>query len=387
MMHYEDGHLMAYLDGELSAQETAATGSHLQQCEACSGIVAKLESDRAVTANAMGKLSAAAEKPVESAMAFADATKQQRLPTERPKRDRTAPAQPWVSRVGLGRIVAAAAALLIAVSLSFAPVRTFASNLLQVFRVQEVQTVTFTQADIQELQAALQGAEGHFDLDDLGEIWVDGEQGMREVTLAEAQAALDFEVILPEDQGEPTLWLAEGATWRFKLDVDSFNTVLESFGSTHLLPDALDGEVFTVVIPDALTADYMQSEDAEEYGPYLVVGQTRSPELIVPEDVDAAELRDIVLNLPLLPPHLVEQLAAIDDWQNTLVIPNIDGTATDIEIAGNSAVLVSEGAADDAQGAPLSNAGVIWNHDGVVRAVGGNITGDEAIAIAESMMR
>ena len=179
--------------------------------------------------------------------------------------------------------------------------------------------------------------------------------------------------------------LVPETTWRFKLDVAGFNGMLESFGSTHPLPQELDGEVFVVNIPAALTADY-SGPDAIGEGGYLVVGQTRSPELIVPDGVDPAELRDVILNLPLLPENLRSQLAAIEDWRSTLIIPNVDGQATEVEIAGKSAVVLSD-PVDGEDGQQFADSGVIWNDEGVVRAVGGTMTREEALSLAESMIR
>ena len=107
--------------------------------------------------------------------------------------------------------------------------------------------------------------------------------------------------------------------------------------------------------------------------------------------MDAAQLRDVLLNLPFLPQNVRDQLAAVQDWQSTLIIPNVDGTAHDITIDGVTAVVISpKSAARDARGklGPLpESTTVIWNDNGVVRAVGGPIDEETAIALAKSTMR
>jgi hypothetical protein len=132
---------------------------------------------------------------------------------------------------------------------------------------------------------------------------------------------------------------------------------------------------------------------AQDYarGNVEFVGQTRSPQLVVPDGVDAAQLRDVLVNLPFLPQNVRDQLATVDDWQSTLLIPSVDGSARDITIGGTPAVLVSpKSAARDlrAKVGPLpDNATVLWNDKGVVRAVGGSITEEKAIALAKSTMK
>ena len=46
MSHEEDGRLMAYLDGELPAEDTRAVESHLGSCAACAASAARLRSER-----------------------------------------------------------------------------------------------------------------------------------------------------------------------------------------------------------------------------------------------------------------------------------------------------------------------------------------------------
>ena len=61
-MCYEDGRLLAYLDGESDAGRARRDcGARLETCEECSANVARLEADRAVAADALAKLQPTAE--------------------------------------------------------------------------------------------------------------------------------------------------------------------------------------------------------------------------------------------------------------------------------------------------------------------------------------
>jgi len=102
----------------------------------------------------------------------------------------------------------------------------------------------------------------------------------------------------------------------------------------------------------------------------------------------------VLLDLPFIPQGVRDQLAAVSDWQSTLIIPNIDGTAHDVTINGVKAVVLSpKSAVRDARkkvaGAPpiVDTTTVIWNDNGVVRAVGGPMDEGTAIALAKSTMQ
>ena len=60
----------------------------------------------------------------------------------------------------------------------------------------------------------------------------------------------------------------------------------------------------------------------------------------MPPGVNPLELRDVLLGLPFLPQNVRSQLAGVQDWQNTLLIPNIDGTSREINVAGMAGVIV-----------------------------------------------
>lgn len=379
-MCYEDGRLIAYLDGEVTPEVHAEIAAHAETCQECAANVARLEADRAVAAEALAKLQPTAE------VVSLDARRDERRVSRHARR--------W----GRAQIAAVAVAALVIASFAIAPVRNAAANLLQVFRVQKVQTVTISQADLQSIGTALEKG-GHVDLQAFGEAWIDGAASEpTTVTVAEAQAAVDFSIKLPTNQsGSPTLFLQKAQTYRFKLHVAAINDALKTYGSDRTLPEALDGKTFEVSVPAIVLARYGSSnpnpagQTGNPDGVY--VGQARSPELVVPEGVDAASLRDVLLNLPFLPQSVRTQLAAVSDWQSTLLIPNVDGTAHDVTIDGVSAVVITpKSAARDARkkatvlGPITDTTTVIWNDNGVVRAVGGPIDEGTAIALAKSTM-
>lgn len=376
----DEGKLQAYLDGELPADERAVVAAHLGECATCSRGIERLKADATVASDALERLQPPAEV----------------VPLTAPER----PRESLIARIGWGRAAAAAIAVLILGSFAFAPVRSVAAGLLQVFRVQKVQTVTISQQDLEQLSSVMEGgAGGHVDLKSYGEVWVEESKASTgEVTLAQAQAAVDFPVVLPTGlDGTPKITVQSGETIKFKLKVDAINETLKYYGSDRTFPASVDGKVFTVKIPPIVTATWPVAgapapSGGESPGDTIFLGQARSPELIVPDGVDAAQLRDVLLNLPFLPEGVRSQLASIDDWQHTLIIPDVGGTARDISLDGVPAVAMSpEGAARTARkkiGGPLPElATVIWNQDGVVRALGGAINEEKAISLAKTTLR
>ena len=393
-MCYDEGTLMSYLDGEGPAEQRAEITAHLAACPTCSAAAEQLAADREFAASALDTLEPAATVvplPLAATLAAPTPTARAagRSAARQPEPARSSAARTWRIAAGI------AAAALIFGSFGLAPVRHAAANLLQVFRVQKVQTVAISEADLANIESSLARGKGHVNLEAFGDVWIDGGGAKaKTVTASAAQSALDFPVRLPKGQAsEPTLTLAAAQTYRFKLHVTAINEALQSYGSDRLLPEGLDGKEFSVKVPAILIAEYPAPAEVTNlpHNPHQVyVGQARSPELVVPDGVDSAQLRDVLVNLPFLPQSVRDQLASVNDWQSTLLIPNIDGTAHDVIINGSPAVVISpKSAARDARAklGPLPDStAVIWNEDGVVRAVGGPISETAAIDLAKSMM-
>lgn len=400
-MCYEEGRLMEYLDGEVTGDERAEMQSHLRGCPSCESALSTLAADRDVAAGALARLKTADEETAAAAAGVSSAAALAATPTPAGRVARSR-----LARIGWPRIAAAAAAVIVAASLSLAPVRGAVADFLKVFRVQKVQVISMSAADLKTIGDTLKNGSGHVNLKAMGDVWISGPKATPKiVTLAEAQGALDFPVRLPSPMSaSPTLTLRPAETYEFKLKVDAINQVLKYYGSDRTLPAALDGKVFTVKMPAILLATYAGTPTAvsaptpapmhPEGGRFdenaIFVGQARSPELIVPDGVDPAQLREVLLNLPFLPQSVRDQLAAVSDWQSTLLVPDIGGAAHNTTIDGVPAVVM------DRPSMPrLKQPGstvpqwvtVVFNQNGVVRAIGGPTNEETAIGMAKSMMR
>jgi hypothetical protein len=221
---------------------------------------------------------------------------------------------------------------------------------------------------------------------------------------------VDFDIKAPAGlEGTPTVVLQEPMTVKFKLHVDKVNELLESYGATKLFSKSLDGKEFSIHMPATVVMAYpdkvaaklmgtdgLSADDAESaamagdpsFG--IIVAQTRGPQVNVPSGVNPLEIRDVLLGLPFLPEGIRSQLAGVQDWQNTLLIPSVEGTSREITVAGQPGVIISPqpetfGSGPDSPTPDEMPIVVMWNDNGVMRAVGG-VGGEKRIlAIAETL--
>lgn len=280
-----------------------------------------------------------------------------------------------------GVAVAATVAVVVTVSLSFAPVRAMASDFLSIFRVNNFQTVTISPNDLSQIQKSLRQGAGKVTLGNIGQVEMNKTGVNGGVTLGEAKGSVDFPLLIP--QTPPTgdtlkgYQRRSGTTLNFTLDTQKTNDILKSFGATTLLPNTLNGKSFTVKIPVVISAAYEGPEN-------LTITQTRSPELTAPSDTDINTIRDAILALPFLPEDLRAQLASINDWQHTFVVPSLNGSTQNTTVAGSAGVFITAPPESKKQKNSINNA-LLWQKDGVIYAITGNFTLEQGLIVANSM--
>jgi len=78
-----------------------------------------------------------------------------------------------------------------------------------------------------------------------------------------------------------------------------------------------------------------------------------------------------------VPPDIAAQIRAIKDPSSTLPIPIPKGLATtgQVQVNGVQGLLIKA----------VLGAGVVWQENGVIYAVGGQLTPDQVLAIATSL--
>lgn len=380
MMCYNTGSLQAYLDGEITGDEKSRMEEHLRTCRQC-GVKFEQLKENQVFAGGMlaGYMSSLGRGEVDTGAAWNRFKGEYELRQESKnyKGDKKKGVLTMLSRY---RVAATAAVLVLALafSFSFGAVRTAASELLTIFRVEKVQTISITPDDIASIENAMREGTGAVDVDNFGKFEFDGNQETIKTTIDEAKGAVDFPVKLPAGitgYSGPEIYLNAGGTMNLTLNTVNINKMIQSFGSEKLLPDDLNGKTFTVNIPAQVTAKYKGLENDT-----VIVGQSRSPELIAPGS-DVLAIRDALLALPILPDNLRSQLASIDDWQHTIIVPNVDGSSQEVKVNGAEGVFISEPDGSDAEDISC----LVWQKDGVVYAVSGRLTMEQALDTASAM--
>jgi hypothetical protein len=380
MMCYNTGSLQAYLDGEITENEKSKMEEHLLTCSQCCEKFEQLKENQVFASGMLaGYMSSLGRGEVDTGAAWNRFKGEYKFRQEskKYKGDKKEGVLTMLSRY---RVAATAAVMVLALafSFSFGAVRTAASELLTIFRVEKVQTISITPEDMTSIEKAMREGTGAVDVDNFGKFEFNGNQETVKATMDEAKRTVDFPIKLPAGitgYSGPEIYLNAGGTMSLTLDTVNINKMIQSFGSNKLLPDDLNGKTFTVNIPAQITAKYKGLENNT-----IIVGQSRSPELIAP-GADVLAIRDALLALPFLPNNLRSQLASIDDWQHTIIVPNVDGSSREVKVNGAEGVFISQ-----PEGSKTDDIScLIWQKDGVVYAVSGRLTMEQALDTASTM--
>jgi hypothetical protein len=377
---YDTGTLQAYLDGEFNESDRKRLEEHLLACDACCAELERLRENQNFTnAKLNGYYDALASDHVDTGLAW------NRFSWGRLKEQTASHRGKGVFNM-LARYrsagVAAVVVLAIAATFSFGSVRSAASELLSVFRVEKVKTVNITPEDMANIEKSIREGAGQVDIENFGKFEFSGKIESSKVTQAEAGEAVDFRLklpsVMPEGLEVREFIKTTGGTMNLTLDTTRINQVLKSLESSKLLPDELNGRMFTVKFPATVQAIYTGANNNR-----VTVLQGRSPELMAPGS-DVAAIRDALLALPFLPDSLRRQLAAVNDWQHTILVPNIGGSSQEVSVAGQQGVFVTPGSAENQHERSNINS-LIWQENGVVYVITGSLNLEQALQMAASM--
>lgn len=283
---------------------------------------------------------------------------------------------------------AVVAVLAVVVAVTFSPMRTMADDFLNQFRVQKFAAVTIPMDMLSPLQSVATAGMSdeekqqlHDELSQLGAFdttfQYDEEHLPASMTLDEAEAQfgnIDEPDDIPDGFGsEPEAYLTEAGSASYSLNTAEAQDLIDQLGLPIFSlpnPEQYPTLTFTANIPAAAVLEYTNPD-----GERIVVGQMASPTLDIPDGVDMDALREEFLRFPGLPADLVAQLRSIDDWESTLIIPIPEGaTSENITINGEPGLLIEHS---------LGSA-VLWEKDGVLHAVIGQVSADAARDVADS---
>jgi len=143
------------------------------------------------------------------------------------------------------------------------------------------------------------------------------------------------------------------------------------------MPSSINGSTLVVNGGPALVEVWgLSATTGEAPIPTLVIAQTRVP-TVDSTGATTAQLEAYLLSQPGVPPDIAAQIEAIKDPSTTLPIPIPKGLATTepVQVNGTSGLLIKA----------VLGAGVVWVKNGVIYAVGGQLTPDQVLAIATSL--
>jgi hypothetical protein len=178
--------------------------------------------------------------------------------------------------------------------------------------------------------------------------------------------------------GIPTYGVISHATGSLTFDAARLAASARQHGiSVKAMPANINGSTLVVNGGPALIEVWgLSSGRSEAQFPTLVIAQTRVP-TVDSTGASTDDLENYLLSQPGVPPELAAQVKAIKDPSTTLPIPIPQGLATSqaVQVNGVQGLLIKA----------VLGAGVVWVKNGVIYAVGGQLTPDQVLAIATAL--
>ncbi|MBA3534790.1 MAG: DUF4367 domain-containing protein [Ardenticatenales bacterium] len=378
-MHPTEGDLRAYTDHDLSEAEQGWIKAHLARCTECQQQAAQLR-QRALWAHTRLALLAPAHPPLSARAArarlaaYSNQDKESRLMKTLPFARQYRPL--WSG-------LAVAAMLLIA--LMFPPVRALAADFLSLFRVQRIEVVEVNPGNLPERMGSTAQVEQMF----ANNVHVETRGEQAEADSGSAASTLaGFAVRLPAQATDaPQIEVQEGAHVTLDIDLPRARLLLNELGHSDIvLPDSLDGQQVMIDIPQAVTATYGGCRETED-GPDLsdkcvVLVQLPSPTVSAPPELDLKQMGAAFMQLMGMSEEEATRFSQRVDWSTTLVVP-IPSNGTDyreVQVDGVPGTLIEQMVDEGEPGYLL-----LWVRDGIVYALTGAESADEALTIANSL--
>ena len=368
MRHLSDGTLRRIYDEPLAL--TSSDQAHFDSCTECK---ARFESI-ANTARATATLLSVPGFAPEPAAALRSVRMRVRTgETARPPRWY----ERWLGRTSRWRPIAtpAIAVVLAAVLLTGVTATGLAQSWFRVFEPRTVAPVTIVPSDFAGTGALL----------DYGAVtWLPDAPTLHQLSdTAAAAAQSGLPVLMPASlpkgvTGAVNFGVVSHATGSLTFDAQRLQASAAKNGvHVNTMPARINGSKLIVNAGPALLEAWGLSASASEVQmPTLVIAQTRVP-TVDSTGATAAELEDYLLSQPGVPPDIAAQIRAIKDPSSTLPIPIPKGLATtgQVQVNGVQGLLIKA----------VLGAGVVWQENGVIYAVGGQLTPDQVLAIATSL--
>ena len=382
---YNDAQLQAYLDGAVSFAERKEIEKHLETCDLCKVSLLALKENSDFTSDYLGlwgtEVSQLKVSPKTGWSKF-NLSHSHHLASHPDKKKQgglnlTSPVKKWA--------IVAAATLCIGLSFTSSTVRAAASDFLTLFRVEKIQTISVDPQQLRDMERVFKEKGSSLKVENFGKVTNNGVESPREISLEEARKLADFDLrvptYLPVKYSRTLTNYTKAGSVELQLNVQNVNNLIKSLGGTTYLPQELDNKTFYLKTPNAFSILYQSLDDKGKAVHRLSVSQFETPEIIAPAGVNAGQMREAILSLPVIPEDIRRQLASIEDWQRTLVVPTMAGLTKNIDVNGTPAIYTVPKTEEN-----RPDYGILtWKSGGVITIIDGDMSQNELVKVAESL--
>lgn len=354
-MHLSDGEIKAYQDQELDLNSQQRVKVHLDKCSRCQQRNKELNdlSQKIITKlNALDPVTKNKYSSANTAYNWLSARIQEKEMNKMWKKITSPQARP----IMIAFIILA----VLAISMTFAPVRAIANSFLGLFRVEQFTIVQVNPADLPEQLGSSSQLEylltQNMQIDERGE-------GYQVADKTEASQGVGFDVRLPAGMNKPltSLEVHPGGRVTFEVDSARVQLILNEIGRSDIqIPEGIDGATVTLEIPDGVTAQYGNCEfDLEAireagYDPddpkipqlpeCITLVQLPSPTITAPTELNLVEIGEAYLQLLGMSSEEAHNFAQKVDWSTTFVVPlpNYGSAFQDVSVDGVTGILISQ---------------------------------------------
>jgi hypothetical protein len=283
---------------------------------------------------------------------------------------------------------ATAAALAIVAFASVPAVRAAARDFLDLFRVKRFAAVSVDPQRIQKLHD--QGPDLKALIGDAIEVLEEPGAPQQASSAEDAATAAGFHVLtpafLPKGVGEPKVFVGGEGAMRLTADAHRLRSLLDGLGLSEIaVPDGLHGATVEVHTSTPVLLRYPRGNDE------IVLTQSRSPVVTLPQGVDLQELAEIGLRVAGLDATEARTFAQKVDWRSTFVVPVPAGAGEfrEVEVRGTTGLLITalrpqKAASDGAKRPDRPHALLLWSEADMVYAMSGR-SPIEIVAMADSL--
>ena len=384
--HLNDGELRAALDGELEL----ARLQHLNTCPACQKRQAQLQAEGQGAARLLSFLTTQEEPVPPVQIAWNRFSQDYLIKKEFPMFKR------WFSYplVRFG----AAALIMLTLILALPSSRAWAGQLLNLFRIQQVQVIPVDFTGLEHLTGDKALGNQFTDLISQSMVMEQKPGEPVEVTNAEqASQKAGFNVRLPAGKTPSQIYVTDSAAFTMKVDRAKAQSLLDEAGRSDLvLPESVDGAEISVDIPASVSAGYgkcpkpqMEEKEGGEGGipgrrfpDCVILVEMPSPTVNAPADLDINALARIGLEFTGMSPEEAANFTNSVNWTSTLVVPIPKNAATyeQVQVDGVTGTLIKRPADDAPQFA------LLWVKDGIIHAISGlGANSQQALDMANSL--